>query len=430
MKLIVDIIGSILEVIVLIYFFNRVLAKQRDSILIKIIVNLFGAVLFTVVSTVASNSNIIPALAFIIIFIYCVILYEDKLIKKALYSLMIFVFGILSEIVVGIFLSVIDHISIETAQTNVYIYFQGIIISKLLLFFIFRIINLFEFNNKIEINIKSILSVLIIPLSSIVSIYYFAMIAYKTENAVSSTVLMVVTALTVISNVVTFYLLERQINLQKTEDTLHNLENQYKLQVDYYTELKQNMIMSNKNTHDIKNFITAVSSYIDNQKIDLAKSKIEEFYGKIPSINRIETGNDAVNALVQSKLKDIHDQIPNNNISIIIPEKVQIDDIDLCILIGNAVDNAIEACKKITETGNRMLEIKIFPVNNQISMLFVNSKNTLDKKSSGLLKTTKKDEYMHGFGIENMKNICQKYDGNITLEQSENRFIVSILLPN
>lgn len=430
MKFIIDVLGSILEIFVLNYFFNRVLANEKKSMAIKVSISVLCISLYVLISTVALKTNFAPALFLFVVFFYGCTLYSDKILKKILYSLLIYVFGMMSEFVVGIVLSFAYNMSVAVAQNNIYFYLQGIIVSKLLLFFIFRIINLFEFNNKIEINIKSILSVLIIPLASIITIYYFATVAYKAEIAVSSTVLMIVTALTVLSNISTFYLLERQINLQKTEDTLRNLEKQYKLQADYYNELKQNMILSNKNTHDIKNFITAVSSYIENQKIDMAKSKIEEFYGKIPSINKIETGNDAVNALVQSKLKDIHEQIPNSNISIIIPEKVKIDEIDLCILIGNAVDNAVEACKKIPEIGSRMLEIKIFPVNGQLSMLFLNSKYLMEKKSSGLFKTTKDDTFMHGFGIENMKNICQKYGGTISFDNSETRFNVSILLPN
>lgn len=430
MKLIIDIFSSVLEVLVLYYFCNRVLVYERDSLFFKVSISLICIGLFTFISSSVLTTNIAPALFFIVVVFFCCALHKDKLIKKILFSLLIYVLSMLSEIVVGIILSSVNKISIETSQTNIYFYLQGIIISKLLLFFIFRIIGLFEFNNKVEIDIKSIISLLIIPVSSIVNIYYFAMIAYKTENAVSSTVLMIVTALTIISNIATFYLIERQINLQKTQDMLRNVEKQYKMQTEYYTELKQNMVISNKNTHDIKNFVTVISSYIDNKNTDAAKSKIEEFLGKIPSLSKIETGNDAVNALVQSKLNDIHEQIPDNNISIIIPPQIKIDEIDLCILIGNAVDNAIEACKNISDIKNRMFEIKIFPVNGQISMLFENSKSTMEKNSKGILKTTKSNAFMHGFGIENMKNICKKYNGDISFEQSENRFIVSILLPN
>jgi hypothetical protein len=136
------------------------------------------------------------------------------------------------------------------------------------------------------------------------------MIAYKTDNAVSSAVLLIVTALTILSNISTFYLLEKQITLQKTEESLSNIEKQYKLQADYYTELKQNMLVSDKTAHDIKNFVAAVTAYIDSGKIDLAAEKLEEFVGKMPVINRVDTGNDAVNALIQSKMPLIDKNIP------------------------------------------------------------------------------------------------------------------------
>lgn len=430
MKLIIDIFSSILEVLVLFYFFRHVLADKRDSPVIKVTINLFAIVLFTLISSYMLTSNLAPVLFFIVMTLYCFLLFKDRFIKKLLYSLLMYVLGILAEVVVGVILSVANNVSIESAQDNVYFYLQGIIISKLLLFFIFRTIGLFEFNNKMEINAKSILSIFIIPLSSVVNIYYFANIAFKTDSVVSSSVLMIVTALTIISNVAIFYLLEGQMKLQGTEEMLRNMEKQYKIQADYYTKLKQNMLMSNKNVHDIKNFIVAISSYIDSQKTDKAQSKIEEFYRKIPNIKKIETGNDAVNALVQSKLKDVNEEIPNNTISIKIPEKLMIDDIDLCVLIGNAVDNAVEACKKLVDKKSRTLEIKIFPVNGQLSMLFVNSKTKSVEKNTGIFRTTKSNSIMHGFGIENMKSICHRYNGTITFEQTEERFMVSILLPN
>lgn len=347
-----------------------------------------------------------------------------------MYSLLIYVLGMMSEFVVGLVLSFSYDIKLDAALSNIYFYLQGIIISKLMLFFIFRIIGLFEYNNKIELNIKSLLSVITIPLSSIVSIYYFALIAYKSDTILSSTVMLTVTVLIITSNIATFYLLERQTKLQSAEDTLRNLEKQYRLQSDYYTELKHNMMISDKNAHDIKNFIAAVTAYIDSGKVDLAAEKLEEFVGKMPAIKKVDTGNDAINALIQSKLSVIEQDIPANRLSVVLPQELRVDEIDLCILIGNALDNAIEACRKMDDVAARMLTVKIFPVNGQLSMLFENSKVEDSQKVKSRLKTTKGEAHRHGFGIENMKNICTKYGGNIVFDQTERRFTVSVLLPN
>ncbi len=171
MKLLVDVFSSVLEVLVLYYFFHRVLSVKRDSTVLTLSVSAICVVLFTIVSNYLLKSNIAPILFFLVVILYCFVLYKDKIIKKILYSLMIYIFTMLSEVLVGIVLTVVNGIDIETAQSNVYTYLQGIIISKLILFFIFRIINLFEFNKRIEINLQSILAVLVIPLSSIISIY-------------------------------------------------------------------------------------------------------------------------------------------------------------------------------------------------------------------------------------------------------------------
>jgi hypothetical protein len=430
MKIIVDIISSVLEVLVLYYFFKHVLVKERHSAGFRIFTILLCITLFTLVSTISSISSYASALNLLVLLLYPFLFYKDKFIKKILYSFVIYIFGIMSEIIVGVVLTSLYHISIQDSITNIYIFLQCMIISKLVQFFILRIIGFFKINNKIEINIRSLLAFLIIPTVGIVSIYYFSMVAYLSSNLISKTLLLVLTILTILSNVATFYLLEKQLKLQKSEDMLINLEKQYELQKEYYSELKQNMIITNKNTHDIRNFATAITSYLKNQKIDLAISKIEEFYGKIPAPEKINTGNDAVDALVKTKLKDIEQEIPANKISISFPEKLNIDEIDLCILIGNAIDNAIEACQKISDISNRFIEIRIFPVNDQISMVFKNSKISDGKRKKNKLKTSKENAFSHGFGIENMKNICLKYGGNLSIEQDENRFCVSALLLN
>ena len=426
----VDIFGSVLQVFVLTYFFNRVLSYKRNASAYKTLTSILCIGLYVLVSTFMLTSNIAPALFLGIVLLYCFLLFEDKFIKKVLYSLLIYVLGMMSEFVVGLILSYSYDVKLDAALSNTYFYLQGIIISKLLLFFIFRIVGLFEYNNKIELNIKSLISVFTIPLSSIISIYYFALIAYKSDTILSTSVMLAVTALIIISNIATFYLLERQIKLQSSEDMLRNLEKHYRLQTEYYTELKQNMLISDKTAHDIKNFVAAVTAYIDSGKIDLAAEKLEEFVGKMPAIKRMDTGNDAVNALIQSKLAVINAEIPDNHLSVLLPEKLKTDEMDLCILIGNALDNAIEACKKIEDVAARTLNVKIFPANDQISMLFENTKTGDTPKVGGRFKTSKAAAHMHGFGIENMKNICSKYGGKIDFAQTDKRFFVSVLLPN
>lgn len=430
MKIAVDIISSALEVLVLYYFFQRVLVNKRKSVVIQGFAIILCFSLFTLSSMVSSLSSYAPALNLLILLLYPFIVYKEKMLKTILYSALIYIFGIMAEIIVGVVLSTLYHVSVEETIDNIYIFLQCMVLSKLLQIFILRIIGYFRINNKIELSARTLTALLIIPIAGIVSIYYFSMVAYLSSNLISDVLLLCLTILTIMSNVATFYLLEKQLKLQKSEDMLILKEKQYELQKNYYSELKQNVQLINKNTHDLKNFATAMTTYLKTQKIDLAINKMEEFFGKIPILDRVITGNDAVDALVQLKLKDIIEIIPNNKISISLPEELNIDEIDLCILIGNAIDNAIEACRKIPEINNRYIDIRIFSIDEQISLSVKNSKTIDVKKVKSGFRTSKTDELKHGFGIDNMRDICLKYSGDLSIEQDDNNFCLSALLLN
>ena len=425
-KLSIDILSSIVEIILIYYFFDRVLTlKDVTKTKIVIFSSIFIAVQ-TLISTFLLDKMYVPVL-FYLVFLCYTFLYKENLAKKVLASVIIFAFMMVSEILVGVVTMFINKSSLSDIQQSDFYYLQGAILSKIIVFSIIRIIGVFKINSKLDISIKTVFSLCVIPITSTICIYYMATTSYDKTNSTYPAMMIIITALIAISIIVNFNLFEKQIKLQKSEDLLINLEKQYKLQSEYYTELKKNLLLTNKNTHDIKNFIIGISTYIDHDKNDIAKKKIEEFYGKIPNVDSMNTGNYAINALMQSKMKIIEQCAFQKEVSILLPDNLHIDEIDLCIFIGNAIDNAIEACQKVENEEERFIEIKIFPYGNQLSMLFKNSKVN-DKNE--MFHTTKSDSALHGFGIENMKSICAKYDGNIVFDHSENSFAVSALIPN
>lgn len=425
MRLAVDFLSAVLEGFIVYYFFNKMMPQKTDKKLTYALCGLAFVLLVTGATTFFGTSPAAPMLYFAFILGYS-FLYKDSFIRRVFSTLLIYVFFMLSEIVVGITLSATYSIPMAQAQENDFFYLQGVIISKLILFFILRVIDIARVENKLNLSARSILLLLTIPLANVVCIYYVAMIAYKINGVASSAAVLLITVLIIFSNVSVFYLLENQVKLQKSHDQLINLERQHELQSEYYRKLKENMILTNKSTHDVKNFMVAISSYLENGNIETAQKKISEFYGKIPARNKISTGNDAVNALVISKMAVIEKEIPKNDIKIMIPPLGETDEIDLCILIGNAIDNAVEACLKIPEKDKRFISVKIQPYNARISMLIENS--CIPDEKPGRFISTKKDSFRHGFGIQNMKSICEKYGGEIVYEKENGRFTVSIIL--
>ena len=213
---------------------------------------------------------------------------------------------------------------------------------------------------------------------------------------------------------------------REIEKRFFDIKNQYETQTQYYKNMKEMTLLTNRNAHDIKNFLIGIRSYLDQERIGEAENKIEEFYNSIPITSGRSSGNVTVDALLTSKMEEIINVSPRNKVSVICTLE-NIDEIDFCILLGNAIDNAIEESRRIRDVSKRFIEIRVMPFNSNISISIVNTKESCKETSS---KTSKLNKLFHGFGIENMKAICEKYQGDLQIKETETQFYLSILLPN
>ena len=102
------------------------------------------------------------------------------------------------------------------------------------------------------------------------------------------------------------------------------------------------------------------------------------------------------------------------------------DGLDLYTLLGNALDNAIEAAEKVPES-ERYLSVQI---QNKLGMTIVEIRNpivTVPTIKNGILSTTKKDKESHGYGINSMKEIVKKYDGIFEYKVFDKSFMVRMI---
>ncbi|NGT96949.1 sensor histidine kinase, partial [Clostridium perfringens] len=101
---------------------------------------------------------------------------------------------------------------------------------------------------------------------------------------------------------------------------------------------------------------------------------------------------------------------------------------DICTIFSNCIDNAIEACKKIKDN-NRYISLKGNCVNNFYVIKIENSKTNKIKKLNGDFLTDKKDKFLHGIGLKNIRLALEKYNGEIIIEPLDDKFILKMLIP-
>ena len=178
--------------------------------------------------------------------------------------------------------------------------------------------------------------------------------------------------------------------------------------------------------HDIKNHILILRSYSEQQRYQ----ELDEYLGRLQeetqaAVPQVYTGQPAVDSMLHYKIssaKDIPIEVETS-----IPEQLKVDDFDITVILGNLLDNAIEACGKM-EKEKRRIQLSIKLVKNQ---LFIRTENPFEGKlkwRGSRLLTQKADENNHGIGLENVKRVVEKYHGTLEMNAEEQIFRTKILL--
>jgi sensor histidine kinase YesM len=180
--------------------------------------------------------------------------------------------------------------------------------------------------------------------------------------------------------------------------------------------------------HDMKNHMICISNLNNPKELEKYIKNINiELRGMDNSFN---TGNRIIDIIMSEKKaicieKDIKFE------SFLDFSKLDfIDMTDMCIIFSNALDNAIQACDRISDLSIlKYISIKVTYVNSFCIINIENSKvNDIVKKNTAII-TDKKDKFMHGIGIKNIKNTVKKYDGEVSINFIDNKFTLTMMIP-
>ena len=138
----------------------------------------------------------------------------------------------------------------------------------------------------------------------------------------------------------------------------------------------------------------------------------------------VETGNPALDAILSTKIAIAKSKGIDVNTIIQIPEYISVAPADLCVIFGNSLDNAIEACERV-QTKNKKIGITIICKDKAILCKIV---NTSPKPTNSLIDTSKDDKQNHGFGLENIKTALSKYNAYPTIERSDTEFTLKFVI--
>lgn len=153
----------------------------------------------------------------------------------------------------------------------------------------------------------------------------------------------------------------------------------------------------------------------------LNKTKINDNFN-------VNTGNLVIDSLLSFKFQEILKNNIKLKYDIKIPYDLNINSVDLICILGNLIDNVIEANLMLDNIKDRYANINIKYIEKNLLINLENSFKEVKFDINKNLKTLKKDKKKHGFGLKNIKKIVDKYNGNIEMDIKDKKFITQITL--
>lgn len=201
------------------------------------------------------------------------------------------------------------------------------------------------------------------------------------------------------------------------------------LTVKHYDEVQNIYKQMRGWRHDYHNHIQTMKAYLalgQTAELDDYLNLLDTDLSAVDTVLR--TGNVMVDAILNSKLSLIATKHIAVNAKAKVPSKLRISEIELCIIIGNLLDNAMEACMKQTNRSERFIRIYIGILKEQLYISVSNSVGG-EVKRSGRTYLSTKGSATHGFGLVRIDRIADKYNGYINRQHEEGVFATEIMLP-
>lgn len=180
--------------------------------------------------------------------------------------------------------------------------------------------------------------------------------------------------------------------------------------------------------HDYHNHIQVLKAHMSLKQYRQAEEYLDKLEEDLTTVDTVlKTGNVMVDAILNSKLTMIMERKIAVDATAIVPQDISISGIDLSVLIGNILDNAMEACMQIPEEKDRFIRIYIDIVKKQLYLSVTNSMEGTARKTGNLFLSNKQGN--HGFGLLRIDSIVAKYNGFINRQTENGVFATEVMLP-
>lgn len=251
-----------------------------------------------------------------------------------------------------------------------------------------------KYLRKISVNINSGYVAILIPIIGFCGHFFMVNDVRMAFNRTMPLIWFMAICVLILIIFIVYFFSERQ----KEQFKVNFLEMRTKLLSEKYDSINEIYRDNSKLYHDLNNHLNVLYHILDDEHVEEAKEYIKEISKPILKLcNTVWTGIDVVDVVINSKLQRMQELHIESDINVELPENSNISSNDLCTILSNIIDNAIEATEQLPE--NKWIHITMRRINYFLFIKVVNSCNDV-KKFEMLPNTTKENKMFHGWGYK------------------------------
>lgn len=351
--------------------------------------------LLSIARSVGLSSRMVLSMSAILV------LYHGTWMKKCFSAVFAVTISGISELMsvhLYVWVNRIDMISSLPATEQIKISIGGIVIAYLITF---MIIWTRKKRRLAEKSIRLYLMEMILPVTSLSMLFYVYVYLEVSQFRVISLFLFWI-------NFVAYLLFNKLEQYFRENQEYAMQESQHKLRESYYQQMELHQKEIRMIKHDLKNQLIALSAAFQGEPGAADSRQLEELIGRLSRQTVYDfTAHRGINALLGEKYRQAQQQNIVCHWDIKVPADIRFKDTDLAALIGNILDNAIEACQYCSGTPYIQLQIIYHE-----GSLVLSSENSTDEWARELT-TRKKDKKNHGLGIQSIRTVVDQYHGEM-----------------
>ena len=181
-----------------------------------------------------------------------------------------------------------------------------------------------------------------------------------------------------------------------------------------YTNLNRAYQVNARLFHDLHNHIGVLRQFLTHEKYGEAVRYLDELQAPVQNLTAtVWTGDETADYLINSKAAAAEADGIRFHVQVEFPRRTNIRSVDLCAILGNLLDNAIEAARQVPDPSGRTVALTIRRIHQMLVIKVENSFSSVPIQKNGELKTTKTGGGLHGWGLKSAQTAAEKYDGMV-----------------